>query len=136
MKLFQKVKEIRSRKGDLHFERWAILETDVFAVYIHRIHIEDRDLHLHSHPWNFISWILKGSYDEENQSGINNKRFLSFSKADTNYVHKIKRITNGPVYSLFITYGKKKPWYYLVNSELIESETYRKIKNDKREKDD
>src|SRR4051812_19276202 len=122
MKILKKVKEIRSKKGELHFERWALLETSLFSVYIHRIHKEDRDIHLHSHPWNFISWVLKGSYDEESVNNvIKTKRFLSFSKADKKYFHKIKQINNGPVYTLFITYGKHQPWYYLTETKPTES---------------
>lgn len=33
-------------------------------LVIHQFHRSDNDRHYHDHPWNFISWILKGSYIE------------------------------------------------------------------------
>ncbi len=129
MKFFQKVKTIQSKSGDVHFERWAIFETSWLSLYIHKIHKEDKDLHLHSHPWNFISIILRGSYLEETPGKLNVKKFLTISKMRKGNFHKIRSIISGPVYSLFLTYGKKEPWYYLVGVNKIESEEYRRIKN-------
>ena len=65
MKLFQWVKEIRSKNGVLHFKRYAILETSYFSVYWHKIYEHDRDIHMHSHPWAFFGIIVKGSYVEQ-----------------------------------------------------------------------
>jgi hypothetical protein len=42
MKLFKWVKEIVSKDGKLHFKRFAILETDRFSIYIHRIYEGDK----------------------------------------------------------------------------------------------
>lgn len=64
MKIFKWVKTIVSKDGKLHFKRFAILETERFAIYIHRIYESDKDEHLHSHPWHFWGMVLKGSYVE------------------------------------------------------------------------
>lgn len=139
MIFFQKVKTIKSKTGNVHFERWAIFETKYLSLYIHKIHKEDKDLHLHSHPWNFASIILKGSYIEEKLSIdlfgeeqppiLNTKKFLTISVMDRDDFHKIKSIVNGPVWSLFLTWGEHKNWYYWVNYVRIESDNYREIKN-------
>jgi len=141
MKFLTKVKEIKSRLGVLHFQRYAVIETDKFAVYIHKIHEADKDLHLHSHPWNFISLILKGSYIEkflgkdlfwEDQEFFRIKSFLSFSKGNRSYFHKIERIRKGPVYSLFVTWGKHQNWFYkMEDGSQIESDHYRLLKQQK-----
>lgn len=148
MKLFKKVKEIRSKEGELHFERFAILETNLFSIYIHKINKADEDYHLHSHPWNFKSFIFKGAYIEEsltvNYKGVTSFEFhtkkpfifSSMSKFnDENYFakkcfHKIKYILNGPVYSLFFAYGKKERWKYFVDGKIWDFEHYRKFKNE------
>lgn len=130
MKFFTKVKEIRSKTGKLHFQRFAIFETDACALYIHRIHRHDEDLHLHSHPWNFISLILWGEYWELVTSGdYRQKNFGTISRMTRNDFHKIAMITKGPVTTLFFTYGEHMPWYYYVNGRMIESEKYRTMKN-------
>ena len=135
---FKMVKEIRSRTGELHFQRYAILETTVFSIYIHRIFKEDKDLHLHSHPWNFVSMILKGAYMEkylstdifrEPQVCERLKSAGTFSSGDRKFFHKIQSIVSGPVYSLFITYGKRKYWYYNVDGDEIESPVYFQMKH-------
>jgi hypothetical protein len=59
------VKEIRSKEGILHFQRYELFKTPWFRCYLHRIFEGDKDLHLHNHPWNFLGIILKGSYIEE-----------------------------------------------------------------------
>jgi len=33
-------------------------------LVLHQFHRSDNDRHYHDHPWNFISWIIKGSYIE------------------------------------------------------------------------
>lgn len=138
MKLLQWVKEIRSKTGVLHFKRFAIVETKYFALYIHKIYESDRDLHLHSHPWNFKTVVLKGIYVErylgkdlynEPQEFTRVRGTFSYVSGDRHYYHKILEIMKGPVTTLFFTYGQHKFWYYNVDNILIESGEYRKLKN-------
>src|SRR5690242_14456495 len=63
--MFKLVKKILSKEGVLHFRRWAIFECKWFNIYIHCISQSDQDTSPHSHPWSFLSFILKGSYGEE-----------------------------------------------------------------------
>jgi hypothetical protein len=147
VKFFQKVKEIRSKEGELHFQRFAIVETSEFALYLHKIYKADKDLHMHSHPQNFKSIILKGSYLEERLlvlgngstfSDFSKKRFLTVSRmlkySRENYFispvfHKIKVILKGPVYSLFFAFGPRERWSYYVNGYIWDFEYYRDFKN-------
>jgi hypothetical protein len=138
MRLFSKAKEIRSKAGELHFERYAIIELPFFAIYIHKIHKADKDPHLHSHPWNFMTLTLKGSYLEkylnkdlfcEGQTAERIKKPGSFASAGRNYFHKIEEILDGPVYTLFITMGVSKTWFYSVNDKKIDFVTYRQMKH-------
>ena len=62
--MFKLVKEIRSKKGELHFKRWRILSTPWFNIFLHFINRADEDKDLHDHPWSFWSIILKGGYIE------------------------------------------------------------------------
>lgn len=58
------VREIRSKENVLHFRRWQILALPWGTLYLHHIARADQDEHLHNHPWNFTSLILKGGYVE------------------------------------------------------------------------
>lgn len=128
MKFFQKVKEIRSKTGELHFQRWAVFETSLVSLYIHKILKEDKDLHQHNHPWNFVSIILKGCYlvselfaEDYSHLYLRHKSFGSVTKMTYDDFHKIVKIEKGPVWSLLLAYGKRKSWGYLVNGGIVES---------------
>lgn len=127
MKLFKNVKQIKSKSGDLHFNRLAIIETFIFAIYIHTIYREDKDPFWHSHPWNFLSIILNGEYVEEFKkaghiSSKIKKRFsLGFGKR--NYYHRIIKLVKRTT-TLFFTFGRKKPWYFMTNYGRVESQEY------------
>jgi hypothetical protein len=45
-------------------ERWRLLQTPWFGVYVHFIYREDLDPVVHDHPWAFVSLVLFGGYDE------------------------------------------------------------------------
>lgn len=146
MKLFKTVKVIKSKDGELHFTRYAIIETKWFAVYIHRIYLADEDKHLHNHPWAW-TWakVLKGFYTEEQVKTITFKDgslyaytepelcgrsdALSPSKMTPGIYHKIKEILRGPVVSLFVTGRRLDGWGYLVEGKHVGFKEYRLIKN-------
>ena len=140
------VKEIRSKDGELHFKRWRLISTPWFSIYIHGIYKEDEDLHLHDHPWNYTSLILRGyftersmSYDviKSDDSEWRNKRVservigpfrLINRKAEQ--FHKILKLHSKAVYTLFFVGKRKREWGYDVNGKWIDHETYRKLKNE------
>jgi len=128
MKFFQTVMEIRSRAGVLHFRRFAIFQFSWIALYIHTIFQPDRDDHLHSHPWNFFTVVLRGSYMALGRRGREMKEPGSISWMTRAGFHKIEEIIHGPVTTLFLTVGRPQTWYYLVDGVRIDSDTYRKIK--------
>lgn len=134
MKMFRKTKSITSKAGVLHFERWAIIETSLFALYLHRIHQPDKDHH-HSHPYGFCSLILRGSYLEElcNAQGIISQRVKSpgvVGCTPKTVFHKIKDVLRGPVYTVVLVGGdfENQEWGYLVNGKYVDNRRYRDLK--------
>jgi hypothetical protein len=143
MKLFTKVKEIRSKAGKLHFERWAIIETKLFAWYLHCIHEQDQD-HMHSHPWSFASIILKGQYLEEvrkdahsSETILNLKKPFKVAFFPRDWFHSIRRIVEGPIWTMVWVWrgsfeGDK--WCYIVDADryyfVIPFEEYRQLKTE------
>ena len=130
MKILKKVKEIRSKKGELHFKRFAIIETKLFSVYIHFIYKSDED-DIHNHPWDFISIPLKGFYYELLEDGKVLKNKFSIRKAkEYHKILSIPREQELPIITLFFTGKKYNDWGYKLKdgSEITNSE-YRKLKN-------
>jgi hypothetical protein len=132
------IKEIKSKNGELHFQRYLLFKTPWFQVYIHKIYKHDEDEHLHDHPWNIFTIILKGSYMEQLLSKDKNSSFLKIRTIgncgyrSTKRFHKIKEIIKGPVTTLAVV-GKRKndPWGYWTERGWTDHKTYRKKKNEK-----
>lgn len=125
MRFFQTAMEIRSRTGVLHFRRFAIFETGFLALYVHTIFEGDKDEHLHSHPWNFLTVVLRGAYMARDQTSIQRKGPGSVSWMTRAGFHKIASILDGPVTTLFLTIGRPQVWYYLMDGVKVDSDTYR-----------
>jgi hypothetical protein len=86
-----------------------------FAARIHHIKRPDADPFLHDHPWNWRTIILSGSYVEEDVFGKLHRR----SEGETRYataetLHRIDEVSEGGVWTLFITYRKRNSWGFMV----------------------
>lgn len=132
--MFNLIKEIKSKAGELHFQRYDVISWPWLRIYIHNIAERDKDLHPHSHPWHFVSFALKGEYIEEWQSEDGSKKkttvhnfpHVMFRKAQD--FHKIVYTSKPSVWTLVIAFGKKKPWGLKVGNQVIGNEEYRILK--------
>jgi len=123
------IKEIKSKKGVVHFKRWRILTTPWFDVNIHGIYMADKDEHLHSHPWNIWTMVLWGGYNELHQNGISSRTLFNMSYRDTSEYHKIERMIS-KCFTLDIMSKRKSDgneWGYLVDGKHVQHEEYRKL---------
>lgn len=50
--------------GELYLSRLNLLKTPWFSIKLHWIHRPDPDRDLHDHPWWFVSFVLRGGYEE------------------------------------------------------------------------
>jgi hypothetical protein len=123
------IKEIKSKSGKLHFRRWQILKTRWFSIWIHCIYAPDEDKHLHNHPWDFKSMVIKGSYLEETENGNIFQKFGKFNSRNGDDFHKILKLNTEKVYSLFFVTPPKREWGYKVDGKFIQHEEYRKLKH-------
>lgn len=147
LKLFNKLfltKEIKSQVGELHFRRYRLFSTPWVRLYLHKICKEDQDLHMHDHPWNFYSLILKGSYYERYRLGphysITMNEFRTpgtIVKHDRSDIHQLEYLENSPVWTLVLAYGQYSNWGYRIKNPQdnnrfttwINHKSYRKLKN-------
>ena len=127
------LKEIISKEGIVHFKRYGI-QTPWFGIYLHFIYKADEDKHLHDHPWNYTSIVLKGSFVEQRPSGsllFNVKRLYpgDVVRRKAGEFHKIYALMTPAVYTLFLTGPRIREWGYNVNDTWVDNVNYRKNKN-------
>ena len=125
--MFNKVKEIRSKTGELHFTRWRIFSIPKWNInlYLHRIAINDLDKHPHDHPWNYITFIIKGGYVERCNDRVCIRQLFDISRKKATETHKIVHLLGKVCYTLVFTYGKKRTWGYQTEKGWIDHVTYR-----------
>jgi hypothetical protein len=137
------VKEIISKDGLVHFRRWRILATPWFNIYIHNILRSDEEAHPHDHPWNFLSFILKGGYTEawlpfyEDVAYRNGVPLLNSTRKpgtvvyhDAKDFHKLTLLKDS-AWTLVFTFGKRRPtWGYQTEQGWFEQKAYRELKHE------
>lgn len=57
--------EVIHRSDMPYLERYYIVKSRILTVYLHKFTAPDRDPDPHDHPWDFVSFILSGAYDED-----------------------------------------------------------------------
>ncbi len=109
--------------GDLYLTRLNIIQTPWFSIKLHWILRPDPDRDLHCHPWSFVSFILRGGYEEleskdpKKQSGIlrkinwfNYKNIITAHRISYTKPNTLTLIFSGPR-------SHKKEWgFYNVNT--------------------
>lgn len=140
------IKEIKSQLGELHFQRYRIIETKWFNIYVHYIAKSDEDKHMHDHPWDFISIILWGGYAEilkkvwwkttneieKIEYNVKTYKPISIIHRPANDFHQITLLK--PTFTLVFTGPRKRTWGYLTVSDWtgykwIDNVTYRNMKH-------
>ncbi len=93
--------------GTVYLRRRRIVQTPLFAVYVHDILTPDVDLAPHSHPFPFVSVVLRGAYVEQVyypregdthlgpvQFGVHRKGSIHSFPRGNGQVHRISTIAN------------------------------------------
>lgn len=98
-----------------YMHRLQIVETPWFSVRLHVILHADEDPHPHDHPFDFVSFILFGWYEERRHGA--HPYFVSrcvrwFNCVGRNDQHRIVRKSRRPVVSLVFTKGRSCKWGY------------------------
>ncbi len=115
--------------------RWSWLP----SIRVHHIMRADDDAHLHDHPWNARTIVLRGWYREERPAdltdpphdgppryyGIDDKRHdFARERGHTgrvlfNSYHRISHVTLGGVYTLWFTWRYRGTWGFLVDGKKV-----------------
>jgi hypothetical protein len=110
------------------------------SARLHRIVLPDQDRHLHDHPWNARTFILRGWYWEErigeNQvldpaTGGHSQSYCRIVRPEGTTTplcfgeyHRITELSDGGVWTLFITWRYRGTWGFLVDGEKVAWRTY------------
>lgn len=106
------------------------------SVRVHLIRKGDSEPHMHDHPWNARSIILTGGYAEEVHAHPKlvpwmrkPTRLRMRVAGDTTLLrfgeyHRIDEVSEGGALTLFITWGYRGTWGFLVGGEKIPYHTY------------
>lgn len=92
--------------------RWRLVQTPWFGIFLHKILMIDNDINLHDHPWNFVTWIIKGAYLEERDGKQYSWDQGSIHKMSIGSFHKISHLWRVPTWSLVFVGPRKRQWGY------------------------
>ncbi|WP_258152420.1 MULTISPECIES: hypothetical protein [unclassified Pseudomonas] len=135
---------LRSPDGSVYMERYWVFNpydrvTNVprwaplipFSIRVHHIRREDLDRHLHSHPWNARTVILKGWYferrlvdKESGQEVLKWRRPGDTAVLTVDDFHRIAQVSPDGVYALFICGRWRRVWGFLVGSSFVHWRRY------------
>lgn len=103
--------------GENYLERWHIIPRNRYLnVYLHKFTGSDDDRALHDHPWNSVSFLLKGGAWEvfKSDGKLAQRRITRFWPVFRRATHAHRMvITRGPVWTIFITGPKVRSWGFL-----------------------
>lgn len=122
--------------------RWPWLP----SIRVHHILRADDDDHMHDHPWNARTIVLRGWYEEERPGDIFhqgdtwreytdargtftprevfNRRAGYTGRVLFGQYHRISEVPPEGVYTLWFTWAYRGTWGFLVNGEKIPYKTY------------
>lgn len=118
---------IYDKTGDMYMGRWWLFNpyedkrSWLPSIRLHWIAREDRDRHMHDHPWDARSIVLRGHYLERRQG---DPRLLVRSAGRTSTLkfgeyHIIEDIHPEGCWTMFITYRYRGTWGFLVDGKKI-----------------
>lgn len=102
------------------------------SIRLHHIQREDDDRHLHDHPWNARTFILRGGYREVRPDPVLGEMFpqpiyrLKGDTAKLNFgeYHRITSVSPGGVWTLFVTGKYRGTWGFLVEGLKVQWRKY------------
>lgn len=130
----------RGTDGETLPARWQWLP----SIRVHHIMRPDNDRHLHDHPWNARTIVLRGWYREERRvgevpNGVNwNPAFSDEGLVRASFhrpagytgrllfgqYHRISEVSPGGVWTLFLTWEKQGTWGFHVDGKKVPYREY------------
>lgn len=113
------VRHIRKKLPDgteaAYLDRYTIIRSKPFAVYLHHFVDRDQDTEMHDHPWHAVSWVITGWYMERYllpDLQTSERRIRFGNRIQPNRFHMITEAKPG-TWTLFIRFKKTKRWGFI-----------------------
>lgn len=107
--------------------RYYLVETRLFAVYLHRLHTSDEDRALHDHPWSFITCLLSSGYYEHcivpgydagefrrNVEVSRWRRRFSVLYRPAEWAHRLELVQ--PTWTLVLRWRRRRDWGFFTRN--------------------
>jgi hypothetical protein len=96
------------------------------SIRVHHIMRADLDRHLHDHPWNARTFILRGWYMEQLEGSVgSHKRPAGYTgRLLFGQYHRIARVSPRGTWTLFVTWRYRGTWGFLVNGRKVSYRQY------------
>ena len=114
--------------------RYRIFDTPWLRLYLHIIKRSDGDRDMHDHPWNFLSFILRGGYFEytpwTRKTPYHNewKGVGSIIRHSASDLHRIELLENKHCWSLVLAGTKSRKWGFQTNKGWVHNGAYNDTK--------
>lgn len=89
------------------------------SARIHHIQRADAERHMHDHPWNARTFLLRGWYIEEREDGSAFRYEGTTARLRFGEFHRIAQVTRGGVWTLFITWRYRGVWGFKVDGKKV-----------------
>ena len=115
--------------NQLYLSRFNIIQTPWFGIKIHWILRPDPDRSIHTHPWRFISFVLKGGYSEyyskrpDKSNIILSKRINWFNYHNIKSAHQIYSVSPKTL-TLVFTGKRVESWGFYKDGKFIDWKYY------------
>jgi hypothetical protein len=112
-----------------YLTRYFVFECSRFKVYLHHFHRSDADRDLHTHPWDFTSFILYGGYFEHLIDGIKKRKAPWIVRRKAKERHKVELFKNPDgseqqTWTLVIVGKKYTEWGFWVDDVWVHHRDY------------
>ena len=132
-KLFHRENIVHPEANELYMRRWKLFDHPAIGgIYVHNILLGDQDRHLHDHPFNFTSFILRGSYTEVRRIKLGAlwglatpviRKAFSVNRVTHFTYHRIADVSPN-TWTLVFHGPRTKKWGFSVNGKFVEHTEY------------
>lgn len=102
--------------------RWRV-ETKYGSVRLHHWLSNDDDRAFHDHPWDFVTFVLRGGYVDSSPSGRQHLKAPTFQYRSATHQHTVFP-DEGGAWTLVFTGPKIRPWGFWVAGKFRKANKY------------
>ena len=109
-------------KSGIYLQRWVI-EFPWLSVRVHHWLLSDDDRAKHDHPWWFLTFVLRGGYDDHHDNGLDVVKApcIRFRAAEHRHIVKVHP---GGCWTFIVTGPKIRRWGFWVKGKFLRSFKY------------